>query len=60
MHPFETDTKGKLSSSLTLNWATNRNWQTKVLGTWQVTQMNLPRQESVKDCRPGLLLRDIP
>ena len=28
-----------------INWSTNRNWQTKVLDTGKVTQLNLPRQE---------------
>ena len=48
VHPFETDTKGRHSVvDVYLNWATNRNWQTKVLDTRTVTQLNLPRQESV-------------
>ena len=32
---------------VSINWATNRNWLTKVLDTWEVTQLNLPRQENV-------------
>ena len=32
-----------------INWATNRNWQTKVLDTRKVTQLTLLRQESVID-----------
>ena len=35
---------------VSMNWATNRNWQIKVLDTWKVTQLNLPRQESAKYC----------
>ena len=31
-----------------VNWATNRNWQTKLLDTRKVTLLNLLRQESVK------------
>ena len=31
-----------------MNWASDINWQTKVLNTRKVTQLNLPRQESVK------------
>ena len=30
------------------NWVTNRKWQTTLLDTWKVPQLNLPRQESVK------------
>ena len=33
---------------VSINWAANRNWQTKVLDTWKVAQLNLPDQESVK------------
>ena len=34
---------------VSINWATGRRWQAKLLDTWQVTQVNnLPRQESVK------------
>ena len=36
---------------VSINWATDRNWQTRLLDTWKVTQMNLPRQESVKMLR---------
>ena len=31
-----------------VNWATNRNWQTKVLDTRKVSQRNVLRKESVK------------
>ena len=30
-----------------INWATNRNWQTKLLHRKKVTQLNLLHQESV-------------
>ena len=33
---------------ISINWATNRNWQTNILDTWKVTQLNLPHQKSVK------------
>ena len=32
---------------VSINWATNGNGQTKVLDTWKVTQLNVPRQQSV-------------
>ena len=32
---------------VSVNWATIRYWQNKILDTWKVTQPNLPRQESV-------------
>ena len=32
---------------VSVNWATGRRWQVKLLDTWQVTQVNLPRQKSV-------------
>ena len=37
-----------LHGDVSIDWVTNRNWQTKVLRTWEVT-LNLPRQERVKD-----------
>ena len=47
-HPFEIDTKRRLFAvDVCINWATKRNWQSKVLDTWKVTQLNLPRQENV-------------
>ena len=33
---------------VSVNWATNRNWQIKVLDTWKVAQLNLLHQKSVK------------
>ena len=30
------------------DWATNGHWRTKVSDTWQVAQVTVPRQESVK------------
>ena len=32
-----------------MNWKINRNWQTKVSDTWEVTELNLPRQKSVRE-----------
>ena len=43
IHPFKTD-------NVSINWATDRNRQTKQLDTWLVTQLTLLRQESVKNC----------
>ena len=37
------------------NWATTRHWQTKVLDTWKVTQLNLLRQKSVTTAQCGWL-----
>ena len=46
--PFETDTKGKLFIvDVSINWPSNRSWLTKVLDSWKVTQLTLPRQRSV-------------
>ena len=36
---------------VSVNWATNRNWQTKVLGAWKASQLNLLNLKSVKDDR---------
>ena len=33
---------------ISINWAAGRNWQTKVLDTRKVQQLNLPRQKSIK------------
>ena len=33
---------------VSINWATDRNWQTKLLDTWKVAQLNLLRKECVK------------
>ena len=50
MHPFETDTKGRLLVvDVSVNWATDRHWQTKVLDTGKVTRLDLLRQDSVDD-----------
>ena len=38
-----------------INWASDRNWQTKVLDTWRVTQLNVLHQESVKNTLEGML-----
>ena len=47
-NPFETDTKGRLFGlDVSINWPTNRNWQTTALDSWKATQLNLPRQKSV-------------
>ena len=37
-----------LDVHVSINWATNRPWQTKVFDTWKVTQLNILRQKSVK------------
>ena len=51
VNPFETDTKGWLFVvDVSVNWSTDRNWQTKVLDTWKVTQLNLLRHKSVHFC----------
>ena len=42
--------------SSSINWPSNRNWQTKVLDSWKVTQLLLLRKESVKSwprCPPS-------
>ena len=31
-----------------INWVTNRNWQTNELDMWEVTQLNIPCEKSVK------------
>ena len=50
MHPFETDTKGRLLVvDVSVNWATDRHWQTKVLDTGKVTRLDLLRQDSDDD-----------
>ena len=46
-HPFEADTDGRYSLVVCINWATNRNWQTKMLDTRQITKLMLVRQESI-------------
>ena len=39
VHPFETDFKGRLFVvDVSINWPSCRNWQTKVLVSWKVTQ----------------------
>ena len=48
VHSFVTDTKGRhFVPGVSIHWTNKRNWQVKGLGTWKVTQLNLPRQESV-------------
>ena len=48
VHPFETDTKGRLFVvDVTIDWPNNRNGQTRVLDSWKVTLLNLHRRESV-------------
>ena len=45
---FATDTKGRrFVVDISMNWPSNRNWQTKVLDAWKATQLNLLRQKSV-------------
>ena len=41
---------------VSIKWATNRNWQTKVLDKWKVTPLNLPCQESGNDMKKAKLL----
>ena len=49
VHPYETDTTGRLFVvDVFINWPSNRNWQTEVLDSWEATQLNVLRQESVK------------
>ena len=49
-NPFDIDTKGRLFVvDVSVNWPSNRNWQTKVLDSWKATQLNLLRQKSVND-----------
>ena len=65
VNPFETDTKGKLFVvDVSINWPSNRDWQTKVLDSWKATQRILLRQKSVKEtesrwcnCLVGLVVR---
>ena len=40
--------KTLFTGDASINWATGRRWQAKLLDNWQVTQIQLPRQESVK------------
>ena len=48
VNPFETDTEGRLFVvDVSINWLTNRNWQTKVPDSWKVTQMILLRRRNV-------------
>ena len=47
VNQFETDTKGTLRHWRFYRLA-NRNWQSKLLGPWKVTQLSWLRQESVK------------
>ena len=47
-NPFETDGKGRLFVlDVSINWLSNRNWQTKILDSWKATQLDLLRQKSV-------------
>ena len=39
--------------AVSINRPSNRNWQTKVLDSWKVTQLNLLRQKSVKSVTGG-------
>ena len=49
VHPFETDTKGRLLGvDVSINWPRKRHWLTKVLDSWKATQQNLLRQRYVK------------
>ena len=45
---FETDTTVRVFVvDVSINWPSNRNWQTKVLDSWKATQLYLLRQKSV-------------
>ena len=47
---FDIDTEGRLFViDVSFNWATNRNWQTKIVDTWKISQLNLPREERVNE-----------
>ena len=47
-NPFETYTKGRLFVvDVSINWPSDRNWQTKILDSWEAAQLNLLRQKSV-------------
>ena len=47
--PLRPDTKGRPSViDVSVNWLSNRNWQTEVLDSWKVTQLNSLRQRRVK------------
>ena len=53
VNPFETDTKGRLFVvGASVNWPSNRNRRTKVLGSWKATRLNLLRRKSV-NTRPS-------
>ena len=41
--------KTLFTSDVSVNWTTVRRWEAKLLDTWQVTQVHLPRQESVAE-----------
>ena len=40
--------KTLFAGDVSINQATGTRWQTKLLDTWQVTEINSPRQESVQ------------
>ena len=48
--------KAHFIGGVSINWATGGRWQAKLLDTLQVTQINLPRQESVKNWYSGMHL----
>ena len=53
--PFGTDAKGTFFVvAVSINCSSERNWQTKVLGLWKATRLNLPRQKSVKASSSGM------
>ena len=52
--PFETVTKGRLFVvDVSINWPSNRKWQTKVPDLWKSSQLNSLRHKSVKTNSEG-------
>ena len=58
--PVEREEEGEEEEEVCINWATDRNWQTKLLCTRKVTQLNLLCQKSVivQSSNMRLCLRD--
>ena len=49
VNQFETGTKGRLFVvDVSVNWPSNRKWQTKVLDSWKATQLTFLCQACVK------------
>ena len=46
VNPFQTNTMRRLFGlDVSINWPSNRYWQTKILYSWKATQPNLLRQK---------------